>query len=95
MTLSAAVLAKIEEIKTALAGVGAQIQTGVTGIQGDIQALKDKIVAGGMSEAEILEALTDLSSSVTTVGVQAQAVTDLDLANPAVAPPPPPPIDEV
>ena len=94
MTLSAAVMAKIAEIKAALGGIATQIQTGLTGIQGDIQALKDKIVAGGMSEAEILEALTDLSTSVATVGTAAQAVTDLDLANPSTsAPPVDPPVD--
>ena len=94
MTLSAAVLAKLAEIKTALAGIGTQLATGVTGIQADIQALKDKITAGGMSEVEILEALTDLSTSVATVGTAAQAVTDLDLANPSTsAPPVDPPVD--
>lgn len=69
MALSAAVQAKVDEIKAAL-------DAGVAGIQADIQALKDKITAGGMSEAEILEGLS-------AIGASAQKVTDLDLANPA------------
>ena len=78
MTLSAAVLAKTNEIKAAL-------DAAVAGITADIQALKDQIAAGGMTEAEILLALDGIASS-------AQAVTNLDLANPGVPPVPP---DEV
>ena len=90
MALSAAVQAKIAEIEAALAGITTQITTGVAGIQTDIQDLKDKITAGGMSEAEILAALTELQTSAASVGTAAQAVTDLDLANPGTVIVPPP-----
>jgi len=90
MAVSTAVQAKLDEIGTVLDGIGPQLTTGVAGIQADIQALKDQIAAGGMTEAEILNALSGLAAKAANVGVSAQAVTDLDLANPGVPPAPPP-----
>jgi len=85
MALTQAVRDRLEAIK-------ATLESGVAGIKGDIQDLKDKITSSaGATEAEILAGLDSIGASV-------QAVGDLDLENPAapvtpVDPPVDPPVD--
>jgi len=74
MAVAQTTQAKIDAISAAL-------DAAATGLAADIQALKDQLNAAnnGMTEADVNAALAPLEA-------RAQALTDLDVANPPAAP---------
>ncbi len=82
MALTKAVQDKLDAVQATLASGFKTIVDAAAGISTDIQALKDKIAAGGMSEAEILAGLDGISKGADDITTAAKSVQDIDVANP-------------
>lgn len=84
MAVSQATQAVIDAINAKLDSVATALTSAASGLSADIQALKDALnqANNGMSEADVNAALQPISDRADAIAAAAQALTDLDAANP-------------